>query len=1162
MEMRRFVVRWATPVSAILLLWQALLVPTPASSADVHRVAIGDFSSDENVWETITALRDFASALQTELANEPNLIWLERSQLGLTQREIELSMALGRSDLPNAVRRARWSKADWLVTGHFTKKETARELLVEVIDLAHADILAQRRIQLPIAAADSLRAVLAHLPDAANGLRAVLRAADQRERAVDGLPIVAVLFFPDSDVFQREFEAALADPEITGGALRLLRLPRANEALGEAELVLGGFAEDPKETWRSIADVYAWGALVKRATGSVDGKLVTDAHTPEITLTVWDGQRSPSSFVEEGEPVARRAFDAGVALQARRLAARVGEVAHEGRTGKLDDMQREHVSRAVLQSAEQLEETQQHRGSYPGAAEGRRQFFNLTQTLDAACFFDPAHRAAHEKFIRVRWDRSLKDAMRNHFQFRMGRSEAWGRFVERFGLPPKATNERVSDVIYKQMVALMESSPLDREKFGRLSLDRIEALNRENSENRDVPVATGFLESASEVLEYVTLGNREDYGYPKGVPKADAAQWANDLAMEVGRRTVAVAGRKDADYLRGLSIALGSEGRGFFHLRDAQKRVEILEKVWPHVSMESKAGILSSAGTDRTLGSSIKWTFEELGRRGEEEKLFAGVALPTEALAGDSRPQKLPAMPRGSPAAFSEQRRLSERTSRLFRMPSITAPPPEVKPPIEEFDLGAKAMVFKVHDLALLGGRLWLVGEGPEATEVEGANRALSSALLPTYPEASRLFTFDAASGRLERIPATRHLSPVSLLAHEDRLWLALRRDGVVTLDPGSGALQHLGAENGLDVVSAYRFTLAGGRVFVTTNSGVFSWDGETEQWNGWDTEFPKSRVNGFEPESHRLCGLGPWLLLYKGDVGVCDVRSPLWTLIDADTRKSYKEISCVTADARGFWLGGSAGLHFLDPQAGETEDRLRPIETMKFYHSPSTAEVVEAWLKLRAEFQEQRDRQAGGPHPLQPTSRIAGRVSALASDGDFLWVATTIDGSSSGGSYVMLLHKPSLRWVGQFRTRDVGCLAIDDKYVWLGCRVRYGNPGKCLVRLEKQVLYGLPENEWVSDAISEVEVRGAFDRLDFRGRALWHFTGGDYEAAAEVLAQIEPQTSETLFLQGLCFDLNGLKQDEKSQTFFARIITTYPTDPLAEESRKRLSRAAGEPVR
>jgi hypothetical protein len=152
-----------------------------------------------------------------------------------------------------------------------------------------------------------------------------------------------------------------------------------------------------------------------------------------------------------------------------------------------------------------------------------------------------------------------------------------------------------------------------------------------------------------------------------------------------------------------------------------------------------------------------------------------------------------------------------------------------------------------------------------------------------------------------------------------------------------------------------------------------------------------------------------------------------------------------------------------------------------------------------------------------------------------------------------LLLHKPTSRWISRFAADTTACIALDEKYLWLGNRLSYGNGAKCLQRIEKRQLYSIPDKHWTSDNVSEAETRAIYEGLNDRERALWHFDGGEYAIAASFLSKIEPPTPETLFLLGLCHDSDGLNDLEKSRAFFQRVIDEHSGDPLASEADRQL---------
>lgn len=633
-----------------------------------------------------------------------------------------------------------------------------------------------------------------------------------------------------------------------------------------------------------------------------------------------------------------------------------------------------------------------------------------------------------------------------------------------------------------------------------------------------------------------------------------ALEWAHRLALEVARRTELVAGRSDADVAGGLATVFRSRGPQHFDLRDPRRRLEVLEKVWPKISPERQAAAAKAGGD---LRERIVWTFEELGKKSEAAKFVA--AIPAPAPPPPKRADRSPEIPGRPPGPW--ERRPSEAGPRLFQMPALTALPTELQPAIEQIAAVEKAGLYRIRDLALLAGQVWLIGEGHEEAEIESANRALPGALRPTRVEARRLFRFDPANGQVERVAAAQSFTPVSLLAHDGLLWLALGREGVATFDPAPGALRRFGAADGLDVQSAYRFAVVGGRVFVTANmNDLFAWNPADKRWSAFATNAAASSGPRLGAESRHISGRGNQLLLAEGPIALGDVRSSVWTRPEARRAGQNPPVGAMTADARDFWLGGSTGLFSLDPETGEIRSQFAPRAAFVGRDFRTLSETITTFPDRRAPRREAHP-QNSKPDAVRISSRLPGPVQALASDGDFLWLAARA-ADSMWRSHVMLLHKPSGQWVGHIRTSLVTSLAVDERHLWIGCLLSYGGGAKCLLRLEKQALYGIPQDRWMSDAVSEAESLEAFARLTPREQALWQFITGDPAAAVALLEKITPQTAEILFLQGLCHDTRGLQQPDKAREFFRRVISEHPADPLAEEARKQLAQLPGEPAR
>jgi len=124
--------------------------------------------------------------------------------------------------------------------------------------------------------------------------------------------------------------------------------------------------------------------------------------------------------------------------------------------------------------------------------------------------------------------------------------------------------------------------------------------------------------------------------------------------------------------------------------------------------------------------------------------------------------------------------------------------------------------------------------------------------------------------------------------------------------------------------------------------------------------------------------------------------------------------------------------------------------------------------------------------------------VTALANDGDFLWVATTsrlanLEGYQQGPvsrtmyklnecHYVFLLHKPSEKWVGCFPVSNcVASLSVTADKLWVGLEsFRYLSPDRTeeksvpspLLVVLKQALLNIPVSAYLPDSVSEAELR------------------------------------------------------------------------------------------
>jgi hypothetical protein len=239
-----------------------LMLPVVGQSA--VRVALMDFATDENSYRALQAAANLTSLVQTKLGSLPDFEWVERSQIRLPQAELALAEALGNGGA-SALRQGRMLGANWLVQGQLSTDDDDRPAVrLEVVDLAHADVLAATTISLP-AATVAGRAIG---DDAAEAVAAALRPllATARSKAAEAAPQarVALLFLMHEAAFPFDgraagmadwFQERLQQWAATNGRVRVIQFPRAYSATAESELALDGFTGAEAGGWRHLADL-------------------------------------------------------------------------------------------------------------------------------------------------------------------------------------------------------------------------------------------------------------------------------------------------------------------------------------------------------------------------------------------------------------------------------------------------------------------------------------------------------------------------------------------------------------------------------------------------------------------------------------------------------------------------------------------------------------------------------------------------------------------------------------------------------------------------------------------------------------------------------------------------------------------------------------------
>lgn len=1068
----RATLRW------VLLLSGVLAVAFPAR-AD-RRVALLDFTADDNSWPATQAAVDFTAVLQAQLSGAAGVEWVERAQLKLAERELRMS-ELGLMAGSEAVRRGKWVKADWLLQGRFGFGDDGRRIVrLDLLDLNHAELLGEKTVAL--GPDPAIRASADQLAPVARATKALLIEGEQWLQRATNQVVVSPIFFSEVSSWphgsrgvlrplERRFQEFLNEWATQNASIRLLRFPKAYQSLDEAVLSSSGWAE--ANPWQTLANLYVWGNCEVMDVRNSERKLV--GKTLRITVNAWDGRGEPARFEERQSlepreeiplPKAIAALD-GMLKQAVRL-ARTGN-------GKADSPEvRQRIARSLLKDFESLTP---ERGTAVGLTHSddeREQFMDLVRMLEAACFFDPDNPAAHARRISTRWGWWIdfgRMSVSSEFWSKWRRSEEWGKYVERFGLAP------------------VISLPFPYHRG----------------------IAGAYEDSIRDIADMMRTYNKgEAYGFPTGVPKAVEERWADEIEAEVRKRKE----RAAVEYA---------------------KQDEMQKKTPPPTNSPP-------ARTNRPQSATLPPAWSPATARTESSV-------------------------NNAPRPFDWQKSLPP----LFAVHRPSLLPPEFSAKIETIEFPERAAVTVVNQLLVQGDELWLVAEDEKS---EGANVPQPDITTEVSAEASRVWTVSLAEPKprlFQPVGAPRFVASVA--KQGKALWLA--GTGIARVEPESGRVQSFGVREGfvLGNTTSVCASEVGDVYAVGDSCRLLRLPVQGTRWEEISIRSGGARSWG-TGNPLRIAAHQDQLLLIAGALVVRDSASSGWTNFGAIQRDTH----AVAMDASGFWIASDQGLSQLagsparlrswQPEAYPswqapqwlTTPSLRWVgmsqPTVPGIGSRSNeAEAVEGLLqrgfrefaKARRATYERRRAAGQTIDPLELSTRLTTGVTALADDGDFLWLGFKYPGM------VMLYHKPSDSLVGHVRLTDsVHSLAVSANHLWIG----FGYRETKLARMEKRDLLAAPKSRWVANRVGPKEFSELLAQQSLRQQALLAFFAGDYPRTLAILDRENPNPTdvEALFLRAYCHDPMGLNQPAECRRQFETIIERFAGYPWERVARAALA--------
>lgn len=268
----------------------SVLLTLAASSALARtRVALPDFSSDDNSCRSMIAGAQTAAALQAQMTDIADAEWVERAELRHILSEVNLSSsALAAADV---IRAGRLLKADLIIQGQFMTVGKERQLCLEAIDLFRAEVMATRTIPCPGSIIDPVDVSPEWLASAGAAAREVLAEGMKNQNHLSKQKSIGGLFIrnlsPNSrlNFLNKEILERLENTINQNADLRWLKFSRTSESLAEAQLSIMGLTSPDPAAWRAPADLFLWGSVEEQSgyTGPAEKVPFT------ITLETWNG---------------------------------------------------------------------------------------------------------------------------------------------------------------------------------------------------------------------------------------------------------------------------------------------------------------------------------------------------------------------------------------------------------------------------------------------------------------------------------------------------------------------------------------------------------------------------------------------------------------------------------------------------------------------------------------------------------------------------------------------------------------------------------------------------------------------------------------------------------------------------------------------------------
>lgn len=557
-------------------------------------VTMAPWTTNSTEWEQLHTSELLQELVAAELLNDSSNRWVERTQLDLVLKELNLSGA-GYTSTHQQIRFAQLTGAELLVLGRVESDlEDKPRIRLEIVDLARADVLTSRLMAAEsanLATIDMAQKVSEEIREALNEARKV------RSNLADKTH-VALLYFRNAastgrlDFLSNDLREQMASSHDTTSNVRIVQFPKASDAISEAELIADGLVAGSENGRTSLADQFVWGEYEEINSSGVPFPQVE----VRLKLYRWNGGRQLDQTVLQS-----RVADLPQLFEQ----AAKWVLASKKQPEPFSDETAKKLAEDIYQQAREIQQwilqpmPQNGNELSPDWLRKWRQTISL---LSLAAFFDPSHAAARRELVieTTREDIDNRKFPENRGYGRtVQRSRAWAHYVERFGFD-----------FDQPSISKMPS------RQGTLSDNRLIA-------GEDAPLIQ-LIRSAEQRLKCVapnydtrsrlTALKLDSQKYPPDVVQ----RWLEEASQDyIDRYALAVRQRPD-QYMKRAARDMQENMR---YLATDQQRVEFAEKLWPLIE---KHPVSQRKSYERLLHD----PFSNTGQDGRLQELLATLKSP------------------------------------------------------------------------------------------------------------------------------------------------------------------------------------------------------------------------------------------------------------------------------------------------------------------------------------------------------------------------------------------------------------------------------------------------------------------------------------------------------------------------------------------------------